>query len=120
MQVTLHFAGAGIFCSMKDYLALLRHLLQILGKILIAIWFCHNSDSKLQLLAGTANKPIIQAASLRTFFQPTLTPEGEQALTLLSPMLRGIGDSWGNGLCVNTVDIPGKRRKGSGWCESES
>ena len=32
-------------------------------------------------------------------------------------MLGGVGDSWSTALCINTSDVPGKRRKGSGWCE---
>ena len=31
-KVKLHIGGAGIYSSMKDYLTLLRHLLQIKGK----------------------------------------------------------------------------------------
>ena len=30
-EVTAHFGGIGIYASMRDYLSLLRHLLQILG-----------------------------------------------------------------------------------------
>ena len=67
--------------------------------------------------AGTAPEPILQASSLQTFFQPNLTPAGEKALKETTATLGGIGDSWSTALCINTADVPGKRRKGSGWCE---
>ena len=67
--------------------------------------------------AGTAPEPILQAASLQTFFQPSLTPAGEKALKEMTDNLGGIGDSWSTALCINKADVPGKRRKGSGWCE---
>ena len=116
MQVNLHLAGAGLYCVMRDYLTLLRHLLQILGTshLLLSSSFLFLRSVR---AAGTAAEPILQAASLQTFFQPDLTPAGEKALKEMTDMLGGIGDSWSTALCINKTDIPGKRRKGSGWCE---
>ncbi|RDB17129.1 Acyltransferase mlcH [Hypsizygus marmoreus] len=96
-QVHLHLGGTGLYCSMKDYLTLLRHLLQV-----------H---------AGFAVNPLISSSSLRTFFEPTLTPEGERALgeALQATGYSGTDCQWSTALCLNTANVPGKRRKGSGW-----
>jgi len=96
-QVHLHMSGIGLHCSMKDYLTILRHLLQI-----------H---------AGTAVNPILTSASVRTFFQPTLPPLGVEALSewLGKVDLGKSGPQWSTALCLNTSDTPGWRRKGSAW-----
>ncbi|KAF8065112.1 beta-lactamase/transpeptidase-like protein, partial [Lyophyllum atratum] len=99
-QVHLHMSGVGLHCSMKDYLTLLRHILQI-----------H---------AGTAINPILTSGSVQTFFQPTLTPLGVQAL---DDWVGKKGNQYSTALALKTVDTPGRRRKGSagwyGWANTE-
>ncbi|KAK7016339.1 beta-lactamase/transpeptidase-like protein [Favolaschia claudopus] len=100
--VTLHQGGGGLYASLKDYLTILRHLLQI--------------------SAGNAPaNAILSRASVDSMFTPTLPPA--VAAQKLSPLIDafqphlGIPDrsaQFGYGLCINTVDIPGKRRKGTG------
>ncbi|KAJ7866173.1 beta-lactamase/transpeptidase-like protein [Mycena leptocephala] len=67
--------------------------------------------------AGTATSPILSRASVDSMFSPSLPPAG--AVTLQGKVDPEIGipiggADWGRGLLVNTVDVPGKRRSGSG------
>lgn len=87
-RLHIHLAGLGIYCSMRDYLKLLRHLLQI--------------------LAGTAERPLLSVISVQSFFRrsPTMTEAGELVLrTQYVPLLRGVGDTWSRALCVNTHEL---------------
>ncbi|KAJ7511438.1 beta-lactamase/transpeptidase-like protein [Mycena galericulata] len=99
-NVKVHIGGASLYSSQKDYLAILRHLLQIKG--------------------GSATNPILSLASVNTLFQPTLSPSGVVTINALAAVLsRHLGFPTGaaqfsRGLLVNTVDVPGARRKGSG------
>jgi len=99
-QVHLHMSGVGIYCSMNDYLTILQHILQI--------------------RAGTVMKPILTKASVDTFFQPTLTPDGVEAL---NEWVGKPGHQFTTALALKTVDTPGQRRKGSagwyGWANTE-
>ncbi|KAJ6492577.1 beta-lactamase [Mycena vitilis] len=92
----VHMGGVGLYASEKDYLTLLRHLLQI--------------------KAGRATNPILSRTSVDSMFAPTLPAAGLAALGVMAPYagLPATGVDFGHGLCVNTVDMPGKRSKGSG------
>ncbi|KAJ7500942.1 beta-lactamase/transpeptidase-like protein [Mycena galericulata] len=101
-NVNVHFGGIGLYSSQKDYLAILRHLLQI--------------------QAGSATNPILSLASVKALFDPTLTTAaGKVSLnTIVDAVLNkylGIppgASQFSRALLVNTVDVPGARRKGSG------
>jgi len=99
-HVRVHLGGVGLYASQKDYLAVLRHLLQI--------------------KAGSAANPIVSRASVDTMFEPTLPTTGVDTLTAMIGMtaphlgLPAGAAQFGRGLLVNTADIPGKRKKGSG------
>ncbi|KAJ6492582.1 beta-lactamase/transpeptidase-like protein [Mycena vitilis] len=101
-HVRVHLGGVGLYASEKDYLTVLRHLLQI--------------------KAGSAINPILSRASANSMFAPTLPPAGAATIGAFSsvadPYLGsptpGTGVDFGRGLCVTMVDLPGKRRKGSG------
>ncbi|KAJ7437903.1 beta-lactamase/transpeptidase-like protein [Mycena galericulata] len=99
-NVKVHFGGGGLYSSQKDYLSILRHLLQI--------------------KAGTATNPILSLASVNMLFEPTLPPAGEVSMNTLAEFLsRYLGlpkgaAQFSRGLYINTVDVPGARRKGSG------
>ncbi|KAF7354274.1 hypothetical protein MVEN_01115500 [Mycena venus] len=102
-NVRVHFGGLNLYASQKDYLVLLRHLLQI--------------------KAGSATTPILTPASIDTLFTPTLPPAGaatvEGFMAWCDPYL-GLPEGraqFGRGLFVNTVDVPGRRKKGSGTWE---
>ncbi|KAF7374585.1 hypothetical protein MSAN_00343100 [Mycena sanguinolenta] len=96
-HVRVHMGGVGRYSSQKDYLTVLRHLLQI--------------------KAGPALNPILSRASVDNMFSPTLTPAGATAFSgMVDPHLglpTGAGQ-YSRGLFVNTADVPGKRRSGSG------
>ncbi|KAK7033409.1 beta-lactamase/transpeptidase-like protein [Favolaschia claudopus] len=99
-NVTVFHGGVGLYGSLKDYLTLLRHLLQI--------------------SAGSASNPILSRASVDSMFAPTLPAAGADTVgMIMSFMQPHIGFPTGSaqfsyGLCVNTEDIPDKRRKGTG------
>ncbi|KAJ6492574.1 beta-lactamase/transpeptidase-like protein [Mycena vitilis] len=95
-HVRVHMGGAGLYASEKDFLTLLRHLLQI--------------------KAGGATNPILSRASVDSMFAPTLPPAGLASLGVIAPYagLPSAGVDFGRGLCVTTVGMPGRRSKGSG------
>ncbi|KAJ7733322.1 beta-lactamase [Mycena metata] len=96
-RVRVHLGGVGGYASQKDYLTLLRHLLQI--------------------KAGSATAPILSRASVDSMFAQTLTPAGGASLlTMIDPYL-GLpsgGAQHGYGLSVMAVDVENRRRAGSG------
>ncbi|KAJ7168538.1 beta-lactamase/transpeptidase-like protein [Mycena filopes] len=100
VHVRVHMGGVGVYASQKDYLAILRHLLQI--------------------QAGIATTPILSRASVDSMFASTLPASGAATLSVMARLadpylgLPGRCSQFGRGLCVNTVDVPGKRRAGSG------
>ncbi|KAJ7168540.1 beta-lactamase/transpeptidase-like protein [Mycena filopes] len=92
-KVRMHYGGMSLYASQKDYLTLLRHLLQI--------------------KAGTATTPILSPASVESLFTPTLPPAGAASLSAFLKMPPG-SVQFGRGLFVTTVDFPGIRKKGTG------
>ncbi|KAK7040497.1 beta-lactamase/transpeptidase-like protein [Favolaschia claudopus] len=109
IDLTAALGGTGIYGSLKDYLTILRHLLQIKGTVLFP--------------GSVMTDAILSRASVESMFSPSLTPTGaiEACKTfkiflphLAVPPAQG---QFGNGLFVNTEDVPGRRRKGTGaWC----
>ena len=102
---------------MRDYLSLLRHLLQILGMLfLIQNKSRLNSNS---LTAGKANNPILKLETVQSIFVPTISEADCQKLELILSIIphqpKGTY-SWGNSLGINTSDVEGARRKGTGFC----
>ncbi|KAF8141098.1 beta-lactamase [Mycena galopus ATCC 62051] len=104
-HVRVHLGGVGLYSSQKDYLTVLRHLLQI--------------------KAGSAVNPLLSRGSVDSMFAPTLSPAGATTLYGLADPHLGVppgAAQYGRGLFVNTVDVPGKRRSGSGawggWAET--
>ncbi|KDR77348.1 hypothetical protein GALMADRAFT_443271 [Galerina marginata CBS 339.88] len=105
-KVTRHMAGVGLYASLKDYLGLLRHLLQI--------------D------AGRAQNPILSAESVRSLFEPSLDDNAAKSIKAfisLDPYTpRETGVQWTNALALCTTDWPGRRKKGTafwfGWAHT--
>ncbi|KAF7333735.1 hypothetical protein MVEN_02330000 [Mycena venus] len=99
-HIRVHFGGGNLYASQKDYLALLRHILQI--------------------KAGTATTPILTRASVDSLFATTLPPAGATTVEGFMPWsdpyfgLPEGGAQFSRGLFVNTVDVPGRRKSGSG------
>ncbi|KAJ6619485.1 beta-lactamase/transpeptidase-like protein [Mycena sp. CBHHK59/15] len=102
-KVKVHLGGVGLFSSAKDYLAILRHLLQIKG-----------------LLTGKATNPILSPTSVDLLFEHSLPLAGATAIHAMAAFLSKNlsmppgSAQFGRGLLVNTMDVPGKRRKDSG------
>ncbi|KAJ7459752.1 beta-lactamase/transpeptidase-like protein [Mycena latifolia] len=99
-NVRVHFGGGGLYSSQKDYLTILRHLLQI--------------------KSGRATSPILTLASVNTMFEPTLPAAGAATMNAMAAALsKYLGlpagaAQFGRGLLLNTADIPGRRKQGSG------
>jgi len=93
-KVRVLLGAIGLYSSMRDYLKLLRHLMQI-----------------------HAGRPvpnaILKAETVHDIFVPALPEKGVKSL---SESLKIEGSSWSTALAVVTADFPGLRRKGSaGW-----
>ncbi|KAF8153185.1 beta-lactamase/transpeptidase-like protein [Crassisporium funariophilum] len=91
-KVTVRLGGIGLYCTVRDYLTLLRHLLLVYD--------------------GRATNPILSGDTVRALFRPTLSKQGSNSVDLFT----GWTDcQFGVGLCLNNSDYPGRRRKGSGF-----
>ncbi|PFH53281.1 hypothetical protein AMATHDRAFT_45559 [Amanita thiersii Skay4041] len=92
--VNICFAGVGMYCSMKDYLTILRHLLQ--------------------LKAGTAEKPLFKPETVDLIFQPSLTEKGGASL---SSAMENIftASQHSLALALNMTDWNGMRKSITGW-----
>ncbi|KAF9051736.1 beta-lactamase/transpeptidase-like protein [Panaeolus papilionaceus] len=103
LQMNFCLGGIGLYSTTEGYLALLRHVLQI------------KSSSRLiahLIIAGKATKPIISQQVANQLFEPTLE---EHAIKPIEDFTSWPHLQYGQGLCLNTQDWPGRRRKGSGF-----
>jgi len=92
-KVRVFLGGAGLYSSMRDYLKLLRHLMQIhAGRHL--------------------PNAILKAETIHDIFVPSLPEKGVKSL---SEHVMSEGTSWSTALAVDTRDLTGRRRKGSAW-----
>jgi len=85
--------GVGLYSSMRDYLKLLRHLMQI------------NAGREVP-------NAILTAETVHDIFKPVLPEKGIKSL---SEMIMSENTSWSTALAVCTTDLVGRRRKGSAW-----
>ncbi|KAF8803353.1 beta-lactamase [Phlegmacium glaucopus] len=96
-KVRVFLGGVGVYTSMRDYLKLLRHLLQIHA-------------------GREVPNAILKKEIVDDIFVPVLP---EKAAKSLSESTTIEGLSWSTALAICTVDWPGRRRKGSafwgGW-----
>ena len=115
-KVKLHFGGIGLYSSMKDYLTLLRHLLQIKCKLSHSLPYFHFYPT-LFLAGKTPPNSIVSAKTFQEIFTPTLP---SSALTSLGFYVSffGVpaGNQWGTALALRTEDWPERRKKGSAYC----
>ncbi|KAF7316252.1 Acyltransferase mlcH [Mycena indigotica] len=99
-SITLCLGGVGLYGTQHDYLTLLRHLLQI-----------H---------AGKASNPILSKSSVESLLSPSLPDSALVAMGGMAQMMQSELNvpqgkaQFSLGMLVNTVDIPGHRRAGSG------
>ncbi|KAF8649414.1 hypothetical protein AX16_005855 [Volvariella volvacea WC 439] len=93
-QVNVHLPGIAFYMSQKEYLKLLRHLLQI-------------------RLGHLPRNAVLSKPSIDRMFEPSVMFEA--GVKSLNTWLWGQNYQWTTGLCLNTADVPGKRRKGTVW-----
>jgi DNA-binding protein len=103
---------------MRDYLKLLRHLMQIHGKLQ---WMSLFSDIDINKVTyHTAGRKvtnaILKAETVHDVFVPALPEKGVKSFSefVMSEA------SWSTSLAICTSDLTGRRRKGSCWCMSMS
>ncbi|PPQ71677.1 hypothetical protein CVT24_007830 [Panaeolus cyanescens] len=98
-EMKIHLAGVGVYTSLRDYLKLLRHLLQI--------------------YAGTAINPIAKREAVLSMFEPALSQEGASALEMF---LNHPHCQWSSALGVCSADWAEGRKRGSafwlGWANT--
>jgi CubicO group peptidase (beta-lactamase class C family) len=92
-KVRVFLGGVGLYSSMRDYLKLLRHLMQIHA-------------------GREVPNAILKAETVHDIFVPTLPEKGVKSI---SEMIRTEGTSWSTALAVCTTDLNGRRRKCSAW-----
>lgn len=112
--VSLNLGGDGMYSSMRDYLKLLRNILQINGLMHIISFLTCANDLIVRTVAGqNLANPIFQRETIQQLFVPALTQKGSMSLSnfVMSP-----GAQWGIAAAITTKDRPQGRRKGSIWC----
>ncbi|KAF5310720.1 hypothetical protein D9619_008156 [Psilocybe cf. subviscida] len=92
--------GVGLYMSLRGYLSILRHLLQVLD--------------------GKADKPILKPETVKSLFVPQLNEEGCKSIDMLAQIFSAPGPmSWTNASATNLTDWKNRRRAGSaswgGW-----
>ncbi|KAF5322969.1 hypothetical protein D9611_009300 [Ephemerocybe angulata] len=100
-KVFAHLGGVGLYTSLRDYLTLLRHILQV-------------KEEKEGLPITDSRTAIITKRTAESLFEPTLTPAGSRSLDRFNMVKSGL--QFSTGLALTGEDAPGGRRKGSGWC----
>ncbi|KJA17769.1 hypothetical protein HYPSUDRAFT_191742 [Hypholoma sublateritium FD-334 SS-4] len=97
-KVSRLLGGVGLYTSLRDYLKLLRHILQIYG--------------------DKATNPILKQDTVKAMFVGTLDEVASKGLTTILG-LPPKSLSWSNALATCEADYPGGRKKGSafwsGW-----
>lgn len=115
--VFAHLGGVGLYTSMRDYLTLLRHILRNKGKpsprstetSLQAPYPCDPPDD-----LPVQGSRLLSPSAAGSLFQPTLAPRGSEFLDSFIMVYKGLQHS--TGLALMGEDVPGMRKKGSGWC----
>ncbi|KAF5329846.1 hypothetical protein D9611_013407 [Ephemerocybe angulata] len=98
-KVHLFCGGGHLISSTNDYLAFLRHLLQI--------------------YAGSAQQPIISRNHIMELFESSLDPTSQRTMEeFMRDVMPVEGVQWSSGQAINLKDWPGMRREGSGFCKS--
>ncbi|KAF9483311.1 beta-lactamase/transpeptidase-like protein [Pholiota conissans] len=99
-KVSHHFGGIGLYTSLRDYLKLLRHLLQI--------------------LEVKADRPVLTKKAVESLFIGTHNDEGVKNLSMVVNLaFPGQTCQWSSALAATTEDWENRRKKGcafwSGW-----
>ena len=118
--VKLHLGGVGLYGSMKDYLILLRHLLQIRCKEKTILPHLLTPFYSIIFLGGKIPpNSIVSPKTVQEIFTPSLSPSGVASLDLYLSLI-GIpaGNQWGTALAIRTEDYLDGCKKGSAYCKS--
>ncbi|KAJ3504164.1 hypothetical protein NMY22_g18012 [Coprinellus aureogranulatus] len=94
-KVFAHLGGVGLYTSMRDYLKLPRHILRVKDNLPVQC------------------TPLLSQSAAQSLFKPTLTPRGSSFLDRFNMVHKGL--QFSTGLALMGEDVPGMRRKGSGW-----
>ncbi|KAF6751874.1 beta-lactamase/transpeptidase-like protein [Ephemerocybe angulata] len=95
-KVDLFCGGGHLISSTNDYLAFLRHLLQI--------------------YAGSAQQPIVGRNRIMELFESSLDPTSQRTMEeFMRDVMPVDGVQWSRGQAVTLNDWPGMRREGSGF-----
>lgn len=91
--------GVGLYMSLRNYLTILRHLLQI--------------------VEGKATNPILKLETAKKLFEPALPEKGVQSINaLMVGSGAPPGMSWTKGaMAVTTQDWKGRKKAGSAQCK---
>ena len=101
---------------MRDYLKLLRHLMQINGKLQWISLFSYIDWQGYHTAGREVPNAILKAETVHDIFVPALPENG---IKTLSEFIKNEGTSWSTAIAVDTTDSTGGRRRGSGWCKSK-
>lgn len=107
-----------MYSSMRDYLKLLRHLLQIEGMYYLYTSIqLVSSNTLYSYEAGRPTDiqtPILTQETVREMFTPSLPQKGSKSL---SDFVTVPGSQWGTAMAIATTDWPKRRRAGSAFCK---
>ncbi|PPQ75151.1 hypothetical protein CVT26_012188 [Gymnopilus dilepis] len=94
-KVNLPLGGIGLYSSVRDWLTLLRHILQIqAGK--------------------PVEHPIVTRETVQSIFSPALPEAGERSISTLTDLVNwGPNTQWSTAMALTTEDWPNRRKKGS-------
>jgi hypothetical protein len=102
---------------MRDYLKLLRHLLQVNGEPWISTIPPELTMDVLSTAGIEVASPILKVESVRSLFTPALS---EQASETLSNFIMMNGIQWSTALALTSTDYTEGRKKGSAFCTQSS
>ncbi|KAF9483310.1 beta-lactamase/transpeptidase-like protein [Pholiota conissans] len=95
-KVSRLMGGIGLYVSLRDYLKLLQHILQILD--------------------GTATAPILKCETAEALFIGAQNEDGVKSLGLVTGFaFPGHNCQWSTALAVTMEDWPNRRKKGTGF-----
>ena len=113
------FGGTGLYSSMRDYLKLFRHLMQIHGKLqyVLTLFFLSINWQEFYFNPKAGRqvpKAILKSETVHKLFVPALPEKAAKSFVECS---RIEGTSWSAGVGVSTIDLASGLRKGSIFCK---
>lgn len=109
--VRIHFGGGGLYSSMRDYLKLLRHLLQLHGRSLLILF--SGLSNRLYQAGQDVPNPLLRPETVKMVFTPSLNEKGAKSL---SEYVQIPNTQYTSAAGISQADRPNRRKKGSIWC----